>query len=259
MTRSPPSSSKQRRRRLALVADEAVRVVLEHGHAVRARPARRRAADARSRACARSGSGRSGSCRGSSSRPRRARARARPGRALPRPSRTGTTSAPSRGEDLQRPIVGRRLDEHAARALGEQLLGVEDEALQPAVRDDHAGRRRPRGGRRASSAAARSRRPGRRRARTGRRDRPSARSRRAARRRGTPAPARHGRTRSCGTPYGGCGGADPAATLFLTDGVVSSCEVCSSSVFPVHWHRRSRQADLVRTRRSQQLEYAVFP
>src|SRR5205814_5092823 len=43
------------------------------------------------------------------------------------------------GEDLQRPVVGRRLDEYP-RPGPDELLGEEDEALQRAARDDDAPR-----------------------------------------------------------------------------------------------------------------------
>ena len=47
---------------------------------------------------------------------------------------------PGLGEQLQRPVVGRPLDEDASRPAREQLGGVEDEPLQPAARDRDPGR-----------------------------------------------------------------------------------------------------------------------
>ena len=43
-------------------------------------------------------------------------------------------------EELQRPVVARRLDEHAAGPALEQLLEVEEDALEPSARHDHARR-----------------------------------------------------------------------------------------------------------------------
>ena len=42
------------------------------------------------------------------------------------------------GEELQRPVVGRRLDEDAARPRLEELLGVEEEALERAGGEQHS-------------------------------------------------------------------------------------------------------------------------
>ena len=47
---------------------------------------------------------------------------------------------PVPAEDLQRPVVGRPFDEHAARAALELDGGVEDEALEPAGRDEDPAR-----------------------------------------------------------------------------------------------------------------------
>ena len=158
-------------------------------------------------------------------------------------------------EDLQRAVVGRRLDEHAAGPRPEQLLRVEDESLEPSRRQQDPARidavagaerlaQRPVA---AAGPVGEHRRVG--------LDRGRARSRRAGRRRGTPARARHGQTRSCGSTLStSCA----AATLFLTDGVVSSCEVCSSSDFPCdgtggRGRRISSEHEGVET------EYAVFP
>ena len=102
--------------------------------------ARRRAGAARSRASARSGSGRSGSCRGSSSSPA---ASSRASASGSRPSSSigsGDDVGAQTSEDLQRPIVGRRLDEHAARPGREELLRVEDEALEPTCRQEDPAR-----------------------------------------------------------------------------------------------------------------------
>jgi hypothetical protein len=43
-------------------------------------------------------------------------------------------------EDLQRPVVGGRLDEHAPGSLGQELLRVEDEALEAAIGEEDPAR-----------------------------------------------------------------------------------------------------------------------
>ena len=124
----------QQRRRVALVADEPVRVVLEHRQVVGAReldepaPALRR-----QRAAARVLERRDRvEERGTAPGERRLeRVEVEPVLVL----RHRLDLDPQLGEERERPVVGRRLDEHPAGTLGEERARVEEEALERAVRE----------------------------------------------------------------------------------------------------------------------------
>ena len=108
--------------------------------------------------------------------------------------------------------------------------------------------------RRATRAAARSRRRGRRRARTGRASiaaRAQSASRSASRHSGAGAPRANEIMRATLSTRA-------AATLCLTDGVVSSCEVCSSSVLPCDG-TGGRGRRISSEHEGVESKYAVFP
>ena len=129
----------QRRRRRALVAHEAVRVVLEHRHAALRRELDDAlAARGRKRPSARVLEGRDRVDEARLPGVERLRQRVGVEPLVVHRHRHGLGS--EAGEDLQRPVVRRRLDEDAAWAFRQQLLRVEDEALKAAVGDDDARR-----------------------------------------------------------------------------------------------------------------------
>ena len=231
MTVSPPSSSKHRRRRLALEPDEAVRVVLEHEQVVLVRELDDLAAAlAGERAAARVLEGRDRVDEG------RRRVRAQrllecvEDRGPRRPSPTAHDRRRRLAQDLQRPVVGRRLDED--RLPRPKCSREEHEALQRAVRQHDARRARPRDARRSTRAAACSRRRSRRRGSSCRRARRRrARSRRAPPRRGTRAPGTPRANEIVSMPpslvAGAAAGAECSAT---TPGRRRSATSCATSV-----------------------------
>ena len=142
MTLTPPSSSKSVGGASPFEAHETVRIVLEHDQVVCARDLDDApAALLRERAAARVLEGRDRVeerrlVTGGERLPR-----APPARGPPRPSRAAR-SRHRAGEDLQRAVVRRRLDEHA-RAGPHELLDEEVEALERPARDDDARRLDP--------------------------------------------------------------------------------------------------------------------
>ena len=150
----------QRRRRRPLVADEAVGVVLEHVEvvlgdelddpppALLAERSAARVLERRDRVEERDRRRRGASSASSAS-----------GSSPSSSIGSATISTPCQREELQRPVVGRRLDEHAARPPRQLDRGVEDEALQAARRDEDARRVDAVPLARAARAAGRTRRP----------------------------------------------------------------------------------------------------